>query len=148
MHEHDAIDVVRLLPRSTWRVRLGQSSSEADDGWLIVKNLPYLPNPHTHPPPIALMHKYLTAWPPTTSSSPLFCCRYTADEAAVSLFFQSSPLGSVKVDSFSPVKKGAMNTGDAIVRVGKGLGACLQMNVRLKRLCNSKPSQLLIGLGF
>ena len=57
-------------------------------------------------------------------------CRYSADETAVSAFFQNSPAGSVKVDSFSPVKRGSMNTGDAVLRVGKGLGACLEMNVR------------------
>lgn len=31
---------VKLLPKSTWRVRVGQTSSVADDGWLMVKNLP------------------------------------------------------------------------------------------------------------
>ena len=48
----------------------------------------------------------------------------------MSAFFQSSPSGRVKVELFSPVKKGAMMTGDAVLRIGKGLGACLDLNVR------------------
>jgi hypothetical protein len=32
---------VRLLPRSTWRVRIGQTAAEHDEGWIIVKNLPF-----------------------------------------------------------------------------------------------------------
>jgi hypothetical protein len=54
-------------------------------------------------------------------------CSYTANAAAVSACFQQS--SGVQVDSFSPVKKGAMTTGDAVLRIAKGLPACLKMQV-------------------
>jgi hypothetical protein len=54
-------------------------------------------------------------------------CSYTADAAAVAAFFQQSP--GVQVGSFSPVKKGSMMTGDAVLRIAKGLPACLKMQV-------------------
>jgi hypothetical protein len=65
------------------------------------------------------------------SNSP---CSFAADAAAVSAFFQSSPGGGVKVDSFSPVKKGVLNTGDAVLRISKGLPACLAMQVTIVQL--------------
>ena len=116
---------VKLHPRSTWRVRVGQTDSAADDGWLIVKNLPCAFPHMISAARIALLHENLHA------HVSLCRCRYTADAAAVSAFFQSSPGGGVRVDSFSPVKKGSMNTGDAVLRITKGLPACLAMQVRV-----------------
>jgi hypothetical protein len=56
----------------------------------------------------------------------------------VSAFFQQSP--EVHVESFSPVKKGSMMTGDAVLRIAKGLPACLKMQVSKYRYFNLKPN--------
>ena len=79
-------------------MRIGQTEAEHDEGWIIVKNLPFAcPTP-----------KHYNA----LSVANTACFRYTADAAAVSEFFQRPHGCAVKVESFSPVKKGAMNTGN------------------------------------